>query len=44
MFRWYNQAGYEADIPALRSSFPNVKLTSLEEWLLRVEWGERSTA
>lgn len=38
MFRWYNKEGFNADISALRRTFPNVELTSLEEWLRRDGW------
>lgn len=39
MFRWYNKAGFNADIPSLCNTFPNVNFTSLEEWLRRDGWG-----
>jgi uncharacterized protein YbjT (DUF2867 family) len=38
MFRWYNKVGYDVDIPSLQDKFPEVKLTSLEEWLQRDGW------
>jgi uncharacterized protein YbjT (DUF2867 family) len=40
MFRWINKVGYDVDIPTLQSNNPEVKLTSLEEWLLRDGWGK----
>jgi hypothetical protein len=43
MFRWINRVGYDVDIPALRINIPAVKLTSLEEWLLRDGWGKKNT-
>jgi hypothetical protein len=30
MFRWFNQAGFKADIHALKRRFPEVSLLSLE--------------
>ena len=38
MFRWFNQAGFEADIPALKASFPEVRLLDLETWLREEGW------
>jgi len=31
MFRWFNEAGFKADIPALRSRYPEVHLRTLEQ-------------
>jgi len=43
MFTWLNKSGFQADIPALRRDFPEVSLTSLEEWLRREGWeGKRA--
>ena len=36
MFTWFNDAGYAADIPALRALYP--PLTTLERWLRRNGW------
>lgn len=36
MRKWFNEKGYEADIPALRKRYP--ALTSLETWLRRTGW------
>ena len=33
MFRWFNESGFKADIPALRRQYPVVHLHTLEEWL-----------
>src|SRR5262249_23725509 len=33
MFRWFNQAGFNANIPELRRKYPEVPLQTLEEWL-----------
>jgi uncharacterized protein YbjT (DUF2867 family) len=42
MFRWFNEAGFQADIPALRKRFPEVRLLSLEEWLTAEGWHKRA--
>jgi hypothetical protein len=43
MFTWLNKSGFQADIPALRRDYPEVSLTSLEEWLRREGWeGKRA--
>jgi uncharacterized protein YbjT (DUF2867 family) len=36
MFDWFNHAGYDADLPALRRADP--ELMSLETWLRRSHW------
>ena len=41
MFTWLNKSGFQADIPALRRDYPEVPLTSLEEWLRREGWEEK---
>jgi uncharacterized protein YbjT (DUF2867 family) len=41
MFTWLNQSGFHADIPVLRRDYPDVPLTSLEEWLRREGWAEK---
>jgi uncharacterized protein YbjT (DUF2867 family) len=38
MFRWFNEAGYQADIPALRQAYPEIHLHTLEEWLRMEGW------
>jgi len=42
MFRWFNQAGYKADIPGLRQAYPEIHLHSLEEWLREEGWHKRA--
>jgi len=42
MFRWFNQSGFQADIPALKRCFPEVRLLSLEEWLREEGWQKRA--
>ena len=37
MYRWFNEAGYNADIPGLRQDYPD--LSTLERWLRRKGWG-----
>lgn len=38
MFRWFKEAGYQADIPAVRSLYP--ELTTFEAWLAKGGWKE----
>jgi uncharacterized protein YbjT (DUF2867 family) len=38
MFDWYNRAGYQADIKALREIHP--ELTDLRSWLQKTGWGK----
>ncbi len=33
MFRWFNEAGFKANIAGLRRAYPEVHLQTLEEWL-----------
>jgi uncharacterized protein YbjT (DUF2867 family) len=42
MFRWFNAAGFKADIAGLRRRYPEVKLRSLEEWLRDEGWHKRA--
>jgi len=42
MFRWFNQAGFKADIEGLRRRYPEVHLRSLEEWLRDEGWHKRA--
>jgi uncharacterized protein YbjT (DUF2867 family) len=42
MFRWFNQAGFEANIPELRRKYPEVRLRTLEEWLRAEGWHKRA--
>ena len=42
MFRWFNEAGFKADIPELRRRYPEVRLQTLEEWLRREGWHKRA--
>jgi uncharacterized protein YbjT (DUF2867 family) len=41
MFRWFNEAGFKADIAALRRRYPEVHLHTLEEWLREEGWHKR---
>src|SRR5262249_47163632 len=38
MFRWFNEAGYQADIAELRRRYPEVHLHTLEDWLRSEGW------
>jgi uncharacterized protein YbjT (DUF2867 family) len=42
MFRWFNEAGYQADIPDLRRRYPEIQLHTLEEWLREEGWSRRA--
>jgi uncharacterized protein YbjT (DUF2867 family) len=42
MFRWFNHAGFKADINGLRRRYPEVHLRSLEEWLRDEGWQKRA--
>ena len=42
MFRWFNQAGFKADIPALKKKYPEVRLLNLEDWLIKEGWYKRA--
>jgi uncharacterized protein YbjT (DUF2867 family) len=42
MFRWFNEAGFKADIAGLRKRYPEVHLQTLEEWLRREGWHKRA--
>jgi uncharacterized protein YbjT (DUF2867 family) len=42
MFRWFNEAGFQADIPGLKARFPEVRLLDLETWLREEGWQKRA--
>jgi uncharacterized protein YbjT (DUF2867 family) len=42
MFRWFNNAGFKANIPELRRKYPEVHLQTLEEWLRNEGWHKRA--
>jgi uncharacterized protein YbjT (DUF2867 family) len=42
MFRWFNQAGFKANISDLRHKYPEVRLKTLEEWLRGEGWHKRA--
>jgi len=42
MFRWFNEAGFKANIPELRRKYPEVRLQTLEEWLRTEGWHKRA--
>jgi uncharacterized protein YbjT (DUF2867 family) len=42
MFRWFNEAGFKADIAGLRRRYPEVHLQTLEEWLRSEGWQKRA--
>ncbi len=41
MFRWFNEAGFKADIAELRRRYPEIHLHTLEEWLREEGWDKR---
>jgi uncharacterized protein YbjT (DUF2867 family) len=42
MFRWFNEAGFKADIQGLRRAYPEIHLHTLEEWLRKEGWHKRA--
>jgi uncharacterized protein YbjT (DUF2867 family) len=42
MFSWYNSKGFKSDISFLRTNYPEIKLTSLEDWLLKEGWDKKT--
>jgi hypothetical protein len=42
MFRWFNESGFQADIPALRRQYPEIQLQTLEQWLRKEGWHKRA--
>src|SRR5260370_40458030 len=43
MFKWFNEAVFQADIPSRRGDYPEVVLTSLEGWLTREGWADKKS-
>lgn len=41
MFRWFNDAGFRADIAALRKLYREIELQTLEQWLYNEGWHKR---
>ena len=41
MFNWFNDAGFQADIGALRNRYPELQLQTLEQWLYNEGWHKR---
>lgn len=42
MFRWFDRAGFKANIADLRRRYPEVHLHTLEEWLRAEGWHKRA--
>ena len=42
MYEWFNEVGYEADIPALRSEYP--ELSTLEQYLPDHGWEDAGSS
>ena len=38
MFEWFDQVGYDVDIPALHRAFPEVAWHSFEAWAQDADW------
>ena len=38
MFKWFNEKGFTANIDAVKKNYPDVKVTTLREWLLNENW------
>lgn len=43
MFKWFNESGFQADIPLLRRDYPEMAWTSLEQWLTREGWAAKKS-
>ncbi|HKE29334.1 MAG TPA: NmrA/HSCARG family protein [Bryobacteraceae bacterium] len=41
MFRWFNDAGFQANVGELRKRYPQVQLQTLEQWLYNEGWHKR---
>ena len=41
MFKWFNDAGYRADLAALHRDYPEITSTTLEAWLVREGWSTK---
>ena len=42
MFSWFNSHGYKSDIKYIQNNYPEVKLTTLEDWLLKEGWDKKT--
>jgi hypothetical protein len=42
MFRWFNTAGFKANIADLRKRYPDTQLHTLEQWLYNEGWHKRA--
>ncbi len=42
MFRWFNTAGFQANIGELRKRYPELQLQTLEQWLYNEGWHKRA--
>ena len=42
MFRWFNTAGFQANIADLRKRYPEIQLQTLEQWLYNEGWHKRA--
>ena len=42
MFQWFNDSGFNANIPQLHKKYPEVRLRTLEQWLSDEGWHKRA--
>ena len=42
MFSWFNSHGYKSDINYLQNNYPEVKLTTLQDWLIKEGWDKKT--
>jgi uncharacterized protein YbjT (DUF2867 family) len=42
MFHWFNEKGFNANIPQLHRKYPEVRLRTLEQWLYDEGWHKRA--
>lgn len=38
MFKWFNEKGFELNMEETQRDFPNVRVTTLKEWLMNENW------
>jgi len=38
MYKWYNTDGFQVDIKGLKRDYPEIQMTTLEQWLRNEGW------
>ena len=38
MFKWFNKRGFDADMDLMKKNFPDIRRTSLRQWLISEGW------